>query len=291
MPSFRFCRPDDIPELVDAVNRAYLVHFPHCPPMTAMAFKEEVKEINLWASSCMLATEDGVPIGVLIAAKRERVSVILRLGIHPKFQGLGYGSHLLNSLKNKMQVLGPPLLTVELNEADVGMRSFFEKQGYRASGRFVDFESLEPFAQLEMAELIQELDVRGLKDRYLRLPTGSTERKEGSLAWIRQTETLRNRKKQIRGYGIPDLDGIAAYLFLQEAEERRERIVELCALGCRQEVDASLLLRILLGKVSRTYRCKIRIPCLSKQELPHEIIKGLGFEAGRRYVQYRIRTQ
>lgn len=291
MPSFRFCRPDDISELVDAVNRAYLVHFSHCPPMTIAAFKKEIKEINLWTSSCMLATENGVPIGVLIAAKRERVSVILRLGIHPKFQGLGYGSQLLNSLKNKMQVLGPPLLTVELNEADVGMRSFFEKQGYRASTRFVDFEALGSFAQFETAELIQEIDVRGLKERYLRFPVSSTKRKEGSLAWIRQTETLRNRREKIKGYGIPDLDGIVAYLFLREAEERRERIVELCALGCRQGGDASLLLRILLGKVSRTYRCKIRIPCLSEQEFPHEIIKDLGFEVGRRYVQYRIRTQ
>ena len=259
--------------------------------MTEAAFKAEVKEIDLWTSSCMLATDDGVPIGVLIAAKRQRASVILRLGIHPEFQGLGYGSHLLDSLKNKMEVLGPPLLTVELEEADLGMRSFFEKQGYRSIARFVDFESREVFAKLGPAELIQQIDIRDLKDRYLRIPTGWTGGEEDSLAWIRQKESLRNRREQIRGYGIPDLDGILAYLFVRRVEEQKERVVELCALGCREGVDASLFFRILLGNVSRSHLGKIRIPRLSERELPYEVVEDLGFEVGRGYVQYGIRSQ
>ena len=291
MPSFRFCRPDDIPELVDAVNRTYLVHFPHCSPMMEAAFKREVKEIDLWTSSCMLATEDGAPIGVLIAAKRPRASVILRLGIHPKSQGLGYGSHLLDSLKNKMRVLGPPLLTVELEETNLLMRAFFERQGYGTMGRFVDFESRKVFAELGPTELIQEIDIRDLEDRYLGMPTGSTEEEEDPLAWTRQTETLRNRRGQLTGYGIPDLDGIVAYLFVREAGEPGERVVELSALGCREDADASLLFRILLGKISGTHREKIRIPRLSEREFPYRMVEDLGFEEVRGYVRYGIRTQ
>ena len=47
MASFRFCRPDDIEGLVDAVNRTYLVHFPGLAPMTVETFKREIKELNL----------------------------------------------------------------------------------------------------------------------------------------------------------------------------------------------------------------------------------------------------
>ena len=291
MPSFRFCRPDDIPELVDAVNRTYLVHFPHRSPMTEAAFKREVKKVDLWTSSCMLATEDGAPIGVLIAAKRPRASVILRLGIHPKFQGLGYGSHLLDSLKNKMRVLGPSLLTVELEETNLLMRSFFERRGYGVMGRFVDFESREVFVEVGPTELIQEIDIRDIGDRHLRMPTGSTEGEEDPLAWIRQTETLRNGREQLMGYGIPDLDEIVAYLFVREAGVRTERVVELVALGCREDADASLLFRILLGNLSRTHREKIRIPRLSERELPYQTVEDLGFEEVRGYVRYGIRTQ
>ena len=72
---------------------------------------------------------------------------------------------------------------------------------------------------------------------------------------------------------------------------RGRRVVELGALGCREDADASLLFRILLGKISRTHRGKIRIPRLSERELPYEMVEDLGFEEDRGYVRYGIRTQ
>ena len=291
MASFRFCRPDDVEELVDAVNRTYLVHFPGLAPMTVEAFKREIKELNLWTSSCMLATEDSGPVAVLIAAKRRRSSVILRLGVHPGFQRLGYGSHLLDSLQSKMHVLGPPLLTVELEERDAEYCRFFEKQGHQKLGRFTDFELKGNLEQPELTELISEINIGDLEDRYLIGEEGEELDVDEALPWIRQTETLRNRMEEMRGFGIPDLDGIAAYVFARDASEENKRFVDVCALGCRDGKKTPLYMSILLRYVSKTFERGVRIPRLSEREIPYEIVEDLGFEKRRGYFLYGVRTQ
>ena len=71
MASFRFCRTDDVPLLVEAYNACYHVHFPDLPPMTVDRFKRAAREIDLWASSCMVAVVDSKPAAVLLATKRD----------------------------------------------------------------------------------------------------------------------------------------------------------------------------------------------------------------------------
>ena len=101
MASFRFCRPDDIPLLVNAINKCYNIHFPQEPMMSVTQFRKEADEINLWASSCMLILENEEPIGVLIVARRQSMSLITRIGFLPQFTRMQYGSQVLDSLKKK----------------------------------------------------------------------------------------------------------------------------------------------------------------------------------------------
>ena len=290
MPSFRFCRPDDAALLVEAINRCYNIHFPELPELTLDDFKREVKEINLWSSSCMLALDDGKPVGVIIAAKRQASSLILRLGIHPKYQGLGFASHLLTSLKGKMAVLGPPLLTVELSENNESLRAFFEKQGFQVRGRYQDFSltaALEPPA---MPEIVIPIDVEDVEDRFVM----SKEEGEEPLSWERCTQTLRNRKKQIKGIGVPDVDGMSAYLFYLEATPEtggnEPPEVEIFGLGCREEEKAPVLLGLLLRYLSNEISPHIKIPKLSPIEISFSFIESLGFQKDQSHVEYCIQA-
>ena len=58
MPAYRFCRTDDIQLLVTTLNACYVVHFPDQMPLSVADFKREMRELDIWASSCMVASED-----------------------------------------------------------------------------------------------------------------------------------------------------------------------------------------------------------------------------------------
>ena len=63
-------RTDDMALLVEALNRCWTPYFPDQPPMTLVAFKRSIRDLQVWCSSCMVAFSGGDPIGVLIGAKR-----------------------------------------------------------------------------------------------------------------------------------------------------------------------------------------------------------------------------
>ncbi len=71
MPGYRFCRTDDLPLLVAAYNACWLPHFAADRPLDLEACKRDVRELNLWASSSMVAMADDELIGVLLGAKRD----------------------------------------------------------------------------------------------------------------------------------------------------------------------------------------------------------------------------
>ncbi|MEE8586660.1 MAG: GNAT family N-acetyltransferase, partial [Acidobacteriota bacterium] len=110
MPSYRFCRPDDMPRLVQAINECYNAHFPGNPPLTLDNFQREVRELNVWPSNCMIAWRGEEPIAVSIATKREREVLVQRVGVRPGHQRQGHGLHLVTSLSQKLAVLGPSRL-------------------------------------------------------------------------------------------------------------------------------------------------------------------------------------
>ena len=93
MPGYHFCRTDDIPLLVDAVNACYAVHFPDQGELSIHDFKREIRELNVWSSSCMVVSENGDSIGVVTGAKREAETFVHRIGVHPDFMRRGHARH------------------------------------------------------------------------------------------------------------------------------------------------------------------------------------------------------
>ena len=291
MPSFRFCRPDDLPLLAEAVNRCFAVHFPGQPYTTLADLRHEAKTLDLWASSAVLAHEEGKSIGVLIAARRDTASLILRLGVHPDNQGMEVGSHLVTSLKDKMAVLGPEWLATEFPEDQPGLKSFFAKLGFRKSAHFQDFCSTAHRNPPAHPELITQLSVADLSNRNLEPGSETTLPGEGTLAWERQTATLLNRKRDLDVFGVPDVDGIAAYIVSDRAETLGEpdEPMSIWGLGCREAGNAEVFLGMLLCHLYTTTRRPMLIPKLSSREVPLGVLEALGFQKGSRHMQYAVR--
>ena len=109
MPAYRFCRTDDIALLVDAVNACYGVHFPEQGALSIHDFKREIRELNVWTSSCMVVSENGDPIGVVTGGKRERETLIHRIGVRPDFMRRGHAQHLPSAivLAQRLRRAGP----------------------------------------------------------------------------------------------------------------------------------------------------------------------------------------
>ena len=131
MVAYRFCRPDDIPLLVSAVNRCYDAHFPGAPPLTVEAFRREMREAHLWPSNCMIATAGDEPVAVVVGTKQPDEVRVSRIGVAREHQRQGHGRHLLDSLGSKLAVLGPPRLVAEVPADLENALAFFAALGWR----------------------------------------------------------------------------------------------------------------------------------------------------------------
>jgi hypothetical protein len=282
MPAYRFCRTDDIPFLVDALNTCYFVHFPDQKPLTIVDFKREIRELNVWSSSCMAAWEDGRPIAVVTGAKREHETLVHRIGVHPDFQRRGHAQHLLESLSHKLSVLGPPKIVTEVPDDQAGVRALFESVSYDPEGSFADFALAAPLAPptaaSEVAPIgLDELLSRGALDSSV------------SRSWERALVTLQNRKDQLEGLAIASDTQVEAYALFRDLPEHGRR--EIVALGGSQHArtdddDAGGPLERLIRVVSQAGNLELTIPKISCEEVPWKLLESMGFQKGQTYTGY-----
>ncbi|HSR69641.1 MAG TPA: GNAT family N-acetyltransferase [Acidobacteriota bacterium] len=213
MPSFRFCRPDDIPLLVEAVNQCYDVHFPDAERLTLSAFQAEIRELDMWASNCMVARENDRPIGVLIAGKRPQEVLIRRLGVHPAFQGRGVGSHLLTSLSQKLAVLGPDRLIIELPHRHDHLLPFLQKNRYRQEATFYTYTLTAPPTTPPPPDLVIPFTLQDALDNDV---IGAPEAPNPQ-PWASQLPSLKALAERLKGYAIASPDRIETYLLFTDS--------------------------------------------------------------------------
>lgn len=280
MPAYRFCRTDDIPFLVAALNACYVVHFRDPVPISLAGFKQEIRELSVWASSCMSATEDGEPIAVVTGAKREHETLIHRIGVHPDFLRQGHARHLLESLSHKLSVLGPPKIVAEVSDDQLGVRDLFLAVGYVAERSFADFALEKPLAPPSAASHVEPVELDDL------LRHGALD-SSVSRSWERALTTLQNRKDQLEGVAITSGARILAYALFRDLPRYGRR--EIVALGCADQPDAADA-RALFERVMRV-ACqagplRVTIPRISGDEIPWAELESLGFRKGRTYTSY-----
>ncbi len=288
MPAYRFCRSDDIALLTDALNKCYVVHFPDQDPLSTDDFKQEIRELDIWSSRCMVVSADRDPIGVVTGAKRERETLIHRIGLHPDFLRQGHARHLLESLSQKLAVLGPPRMLAEVPEDLPTVRGLFEAVGYQAEQRFADFTLSKPLAAPAATGAVSPVSV----DDLLRAEAIGA---SVARSWERALETLQNRKDQIRGLAIASDTRVEAWALFRDLPQSsrrggrgRREIVGLGGAMRRGDAagDAGVLLETVLRVACQAGSMPVTIPRVSSQEIPWERLESIGFQRERTYTRY-----
>lgn len=279
MASYRFCRSDDVPLLVEAYNACYRVHFPELPEMTVDAFKRLIRELNLWTSSCMVASVAGRAVGVMLAAKRDGIANwIHSVGVHPDHQRQGHGRHLMTSLSQKLAILGPRRMLLELPADAAVARRFVEACGYREDVRYADFtraagtpgEIPEIVIPTTLDELVQS-DAIDLKAQR---------------CWERTPESLLNLGERLQGLAIASGERIEAYvLFDDEAEPQQRRIMAFEAKPA-EPVRAERMLTLLFDACGSATDRALYLPRIAETEIDFDRLARLGFEHSSRTLGY-----
>ena len=282
MPSYRFCRSDDIPLLIDAHNECFLPDFPERPRWDLLRYRALAKEIDLWTSSCMVTLEEGKPVGVMLATKRESEMLVVAVGVKPEFRRLEHGRHMLRSLSAKLAILGPPRMTAELPAEALAARSFFEACDWSFEEEYEDLVREDPvFESALSSPLIQPLRIEDLES----MPAWASALDASVPCWEYSRRTLQNRRDQIRGWGIPSFDGWAAWLLHDRSPETGDR--RILALGTsdaeRGEAMQALLVRYFCEREAPD---RIRFPGVRVRSRLHGSLLDRGFRPKSRQVRY-----
>lgn len=288
MPAYRFCRTDDIPFLADALNACYFVHFPDRVALSAGDFKREIRELNLWASSCMAATEDGRPIGVVTGAKRECETLIHRIGVHPDHLRRGHARHLLESLSHKLSVLGPPRMVAEVPDHQPAVGALFEAVGYEVEEKFADFSlptALAPVPAVHEVHEVGEIGEVSLEEmvRHQALDPRACR------SWQRALETLQNRKDQIRGLALVSHTRVEACVLFRDLTRQGRR--ELVAFGGAAAPgdgtdEARAMLEIVVRAACQAGSLGVTVPRVSDSEIRWAGLEWMGFRRQQTYTLY-----
>ncbi len=295
MPGYRFCRTDDMALLAQALNRCFVVHFPTLQELSTEDFKREIRELDVWCSSCMVVSDDREPIGVVTGAKRERETLIHRIGIHPDHQRQGYARHLLESLSQKLAVLGPPRMVAEVPQDNPAACALFESLGYRAEGTLADFTLVKPLPPLAATGEVAKASLADLLGCGA-LGGGAL---DASRSWERAVPTLQNRKDQLQGLAIASDTRVEAYALFRDlpAEDGRE-IVAFSGPESSPEgggeprgnhaSDARILLEIVIRVACQAGSLSVSIPKVSDDEISQTHLESLGFRKNRTYTRYAV---
>ena len=136
---YRFCRPEDIPLIVRAINACYDIHSPQSPPMTEAQFRAEMGLISLWPSNTMVVLEDKEPVAVIVGTKRPYGCWIAKLGVRPEYQRQGVARYIVEALVRKLSIIGPRLIHVDVPIDNAGASAFFQALGFEVWAHYQSF--------------------------------------------------------------------------------------------------------------------------------------------------------
>ena len=278
MSSYRFCRSDDIALLVDALNRCWSPYFPDAPPMTPAAFKQSIRGLQVWCSSCMVAFSGSDPIGVLIGAKRPSGTLVHTIAVHPDHRRQGHGRHLLTSLGSKLAILGPPGIVAEVPETFAPAGALFSASGYVQEALLTDYVLNRPAlsergdaARVEgfvIPMTVDDLAANGLlEEAHPSTP--------GQVCWERSVESLTARKDDIAGLAVASDERIEAFILYVNRGAEGTEIVSLRSFIEDGGARLTQLLSRLRGQGMGTFR----FPKVHPAEISKECLQALGFRA------------
>jgi GNAT superfamily N-acetyltransferase len=301
LSSYRFCRTDDIELLVGALNRCWSPYFPDEPPMTPVAFKRSIRDLQVWCSSCMVAFSGSDPIGVLIGAKRPSGTLVHTIAVHPDHRRQGHGRHLLASLGSKLAILGPPRIVAEVPETLAPACAMFRACGYVQEALLADYvlEGNEDDARVagvpacpERRSSFDTLRTNGVEGFVIPVTVddlvanGLLGEADPQVSWQRAVETLTARKDDIAGLAVASDERIEAYVLY----EARVPTTEILSLRTFIE-DGGARLKQLLSRMRAQGMRTFQFPKVHPSEISKELLETLGFRPAGGHLLYAAKAR
>ena len=265
--------------LVSAHNACFAPHVPGEPPLTLAAFKRDVRDLNVWCSSSMIAMEGNDPVGVLIGAKRPDETLVQRIGVRPDVLRRGHGRHLLSSLGAKLAILGPQRIVAEIPAAWTAAAAFFEACGYVRESTLTDFvlEAAPPPPDTGGSFVIPASVADLAANDLLADPEG--------VAWERAAATLRGREDLLEGIALASADTLQAFLL-----HRRAASGAGAAIAALRAPDAAALARLVAVVAQRTGP-PLTLAKVAPGEIPAPWLLEAGFRAAGAHHRYAARAR
>jgi GNAT superfamily N-acetyltransferase len=290
--SYRFCRTDDIGLLVDALNRCWSPYFPGEPPMTPAAFKQSIRDLQVWCSNCMVAFSGSDPIGVLIGAKRPSGTLVHKIAVHPDHRRQGHGRHLLASLGSKLAILGPPRISAEVPETLIPACELFSASGYVEEAVLADYVLVRDETDVREAHYADARHgeaPKGAKAGRFAIPVtvddlaanGLLEEADSRVCWERSVETLMARRDDISGLAVASDEQIEAYLLYVQGAVSAE-IVSLRSFIEDGGAGLKQLLAYLRSRVVTT----VRFAKVHPGEFSKDCLESFGFRQDGAHLLY-----
>jgi GNAT superfamily N-acetyltransferase len=252
------------------------------PALDLAGFKRQVRDLDLWCSSCMLATEGEEPVAVLFGAKRASETLVHTVRVHPAHRRRGHARHLLTSLGQKLAILGPPRLVAEVPVARAPACALFAACGWRREERLVDRRrEPEPPAATRSADAAgRELPVA---------PLVAAEAVASGLlggraaAWHRDPVALARAAEPAAGIGFYSPERLEACVLFRTGDDG----CELVAVGAAAGELGRPALRLLLAELDRRNGGRpLRMERVADGEPAAGLLAELGFTPGREHVRF-----
>ena len=261
MPSYRFCRPDDLTLIIRAINACYLMHYPDALAMTEERLKEHMTLFHVRPGNCMVALERQQPVGVVVSTKRDYGVWIQALGCQPAFQRRGIATQLLEALVRKIAIQRAPLVTVDVPTTNTPARRFFEAVYFTVRGRYVSYQGLltEASGVPGRIEAVPSPDLLAYYAPFHTTPA----------CWERNAESLAGYGTLPQGYAYYAQSTVQGYLI-----HRDNTILDL---ALAPQADAEQVSAALLGRMCAagcTYATLAKVP---EGESISPVLARLGF--------------
>ncbi|OVE82098.1 hypothetical protein BVY03_02285 [bacterium K02(2017)] len=284
MASYRFCRPDDVSLLVKAINNCYPVHYSKESKESRLwdevLFKKYMHEWDLWPGCCVVATHDGEPISVLIAAKRDKNVRLMVVATQPNFVREGHASHLLDSLRQKLNILAPgTCIEALIPDQRQDLQAFFMSQNYELNQSYLDYNivSDQLIDDSNQNLLCQKIDVAELEEIAFF-------QNRDHISWEQKARSMIKGAKNINALSIPSVDGFIAYVLYEQGANAKQ--ADILGFGSDVEQAKPLLYTKLFLELKKLGYQTACIRRLNKKDDDQVLLKEIGFKETQEYHLY-----
>ena len=265
MPSYRFCRPDDLGLIVQAINQCCRIHETGTPEMTEERLKTHMTLFAVRPGNCMVALERDQPVAAVISTRREGEAWIQTLGCQPAFQRRGLASQLVEALVRKIAIQRTEDIAVDVPEDNEAALQFFDSVGFEERGRLVTLEGQPaPPASLS-GEAVQAPAADLLRDHqtFHAFPR----------CWERNADTLAGYGDLLQGCAYGESGTTQGYLLYRDAA--------IHDLACAPGADAARVSVMLLNHLSAA--SPLTFPKVNTDDPLFDILQRQGLKPVRTY--------